>query len=110
VWLSTVAGKDNMDPSKLSLLTDYLVNFMEKSRNAAVLIDGIEYLVTSSDFSRTLKSIDRWTETAMASNTRLILSIDQRSFDAKELAILERNKEVVKPDAAEKWKIIPEPV
>lgn len=110
MWLSTVAGKDNMDPSKLSLLTDYLVNFMEKSRNAAVLIDGIEYLVTSSDFSRTLKSIDRWTETAMASNTRLILSIDQRSFDAKELAILERNKEVVKPDAAEKWKIIPEPV
>jgi len=110
LWLSTVAGKDNMDPSKLSLLTDYLVNFMEKSQNAVVLIDGIEYLVTSSDFSRTLRAIDRWTETAMASNTRLILSIDQRSFDAKELAILERNKEVVKPDAAEKWRIIPEPV
>jgi len=110
LWLSTVAGKDNMDPSKLSLLTDYLVSFMEKSQNAVVLIDGIEYLVTSSDFSRTLKAIDRWSETAMASNTRLILSIDKRSFDAKELAILERNKEVVKPDAAEKWRIIPEPV
>jgi hypothetical protein len=110
LWLSTVAGKDNMDPSKLSLLTDYLVNFMEKSQNAVVLVDGIEYLITSSDFSRTLKAIDRWTETAMASNARLILSIDQRSFDSKELAILERNREVVKPDAAEKWMIIPEPV
>ncbi len=110
VWLSTVAGKDNMDPSKLSLLTDHLVNFMEKSQNAVILIDGIEYLVTSNDFPRTLRAIDRWTETAMASNTRLILSIDQRSFDSKELAILERNREVVKPDAAEKWKIIPEPV
>jgi len=110
LWLSTVAGKDNMDPSKLSLLTDYLVNFMEKSQNAVVLVDGIEYLITSSDFSRTLRAIDRWTETAMASNTRLILSIDQRSFDAKELAILERNREVVKPDAAEKWMIIPERV
>jgi hypothetical protein len=110
LWLSTVAGKDNMDPSKLSLLTDYLVNFMEKSQNAVILIDGIEYLATSSDFSRTLRAIDRWTETAMASSTRLILSIDQRSFDAKEVAILERNREVVKPDAAEKWRIIPEPV
>jgi hypothetical protein len=110
LWLSTVAGKDNMDPSKLSLLTDYLVNFMEKSQNSVVLVDGIEYLVTSSDFSRALKAIDRWTETAMASNARLILSIDQRSFDSKELAILERNREVVKPDAAEKWRIIPEPV
>ena len=110
LWLSTVAGKDNMDPSKLSLLTDYLVNFMEKSQNAVILIDGIEYLATSSDFSRTLRAIDRWTETAMASSTRLILSIDQRSFDAKEVAILERNREVVKPDAADKWRIIPEPV
>lgn len=110
LWLSTVAGKDNMDPSKLSLLTDYLVNFMEKSHNAVVLIDGIEYLATSSDFPRTLRAIDRWTETAMASNTRLILSVDPKSFDAKELAILERNREVVKPDAAEKWMIIPEPV
>jgi len=110
LWLSTVAGKDNMDPSKLSLLTDYLVNFMEKSQNAVILVDGIEYLATSSDFSRTLRAIDRWTETAMASNTRLILSIDKKSFDAKELAILERNREVVKPDAAEKWMIIPEPV
>lgn len=110
LWLSTVAGKDNMDPSKLSLLTDYLVNFMEKSQNAVILIDGIEYLATSSDFSRTLRAIDRWTETAMASSTRLILSIDQRSFDAKEVAILERNKEVVKPDAADTWRIIPEPV
>jgi len=110
LWLSTVAGKDNMDPSKLSLLTDYLVNFMEKSQNAVILIDGIEYLVTSSDFHRTLKAIDRWTETAMASSTRLILSIDQRSFDPKEVAILERNREVVKPDAAQKWMIIPEPV
>jgi two-component system cell cycle response regulator len=110
LWLSTVAGKDNMDPSKLSLLTDYLINFMEKSQNAVILIDGIEYLATSSDFSRTLRAIDRWTETAMASSTRLILSIDQRSFDAKEVAILERNREVVKPDAADKWRIIPEPV
>jgi len=110
LWLSTVAGKDNMDPSKLSLLTDYLVNFMEKSHNAVILIDGIEYLATTNDFPRTLKAIDRWTETAMASNTRIILSVDQRSLEAKELAILERNREVVKPDAAEKWRIIPEPV
>lgn len=110
LWLSTVAGKDNMDPSKLSLLSDYIISFMEKSHNAVVLIDGIEYLVTSNDFSRTLKAIDRWTETAMSTNTRLILSVDKRSFEAKELAILERNREVVKPDAAEKWMIIPEPV
>ncbi|OGS41690.1 MAG: hypothetical protein A3K67_04915 [Euryarchaeota archaeon RBG_16_62_10] len=107
-WLSTVAGKDNMDPAKLSLLTDFLVNFMERSQNGVVLVDGLEYLVTSNDFHRVLRAVDRWTETAMASNSRLIMSVDPKAFDSRELALLERNREVVRPDAAETWRVIPE--
>ena len=110
VWLSTVAGKDNMDPAKLNLLTDLLINFMEKSHNGVVLVDGIEYLITTNDFARVIRAIDRWTESAMTSSSRLIITIDPRSFDQKELALLERNKEVVRPDAPEKWMIIPEPI
>ncbi|HEX9908333.1 MAG TPA: DUF835 domain-containing protein [Thermoplasmata archaeon] len=110
IWLSSLAGRDNMDPGKLSVLTDQLVGFMERSENGVILVDGIEYLVTANDFSRVLKAIDRWTETGMMGSSRLILSIDPRSFDPKELAMLERNKEVVRPDANETWKIIPEPI
>ncbi len=110
IWLSTVAGKDNMDPAKLSLLTDYLVNFMEKSQNGVLLVDGLEYLATSNDFLRLLKSMDRWTETAMTSDSVLIMSVDARSFEPKELALMERNREVVRPDAPESWMIIPERV
>ena len=110
LWLSTVPGKDNMDPGKLSLLTDYLVTFMEKSPNGVVLVDGIEYLVTSNDFPRVLKAIDRWTETAMTSNSRLIMSVDIKAFDSREVAVLERNREVVRPDAAETWRVMPEPI
>jgi hypothetical protein len=108
IWLSSVAGNDNMDPAKLSLLTDNLVNFMEKSQNGVVLVDGLEYLATSNDFARLLKAADRWSETAMTSNSVLIMSIDARSFDPKELAIMERNREVVRPDAPKTWMIIPE--
>ena len=110
IWLSSVAGNDNMDPAKLSLLTDNLVNFMEKSQNGVVLVDGLEYLATSNDFSRLLKAVDRWSETAMTSNSVLIMSVDARSFDPKELAIMERNREVVRPDAPKTWMIIPERV
>lgn len=108
LWLSTVAGPESMDPAKLSLLTDYLVNFMEKSQNGVVLVDGLEYLVTSNDFSRVLKAVDRWTEVAMTSNARLIISVDGRAFDSKELAMLESSRNVVRPDARERWKVIPE--
>ncbi len=97
LWLSTVAGKDNMDPAKISTLTDYLVNFMEKSHNGVVLVDGVEYLVTSNDFQRVLRSVDKWTETAMTSSCRLVVSVDPRAFSDRELALLEKNKEVVRP-------------
>ena len=110
LWLSTVAGKDNMDPAKLNMLTDYIVTFLERSQNGVVLVDGLEYLVTSNDFQRVLKAVDRWTESAMTSNSRLIVSADPRAFEIKELALMERNREVVRPDAREAWKIIPEKI
>lgn len=96
LWLSTVAGKDNLDPAKLSMLTDMLASFMEKSHNGVILVDGIEYLMTSNEFSRVLKAIDRWSEIAMTSSTRLIISLDPRAFDPRELALLEKNTEVVR--------------
>ena len=97
LWLSTVAGKDNMDPAKISLLTDYLVSFMEKSQNGVVLVDGIEYLVTSNDFPKVAKSLDRWVETAMTTACRLVVTVDPRAFSPKELALLEKHKVVVRP-------------
>jgi hypothetical protein len=84
IWLSTVAGKDNIDPAKISLLTDYIVSFMEKSQNGIVLVDGIEYLVTSNDFSKVIKSLDKWAETAMTSACRLVIKVDPRAFSHKE--------------------------
>lgn len=97
IWLSTVAGKDNMDPAKISMLTDYIVSFMERSQNGIVLVDGIEYLVTSNDFGKVVRNLDKWSETAMTSNCRLVITVDPRAFSHKELALLEKHKEVVKP-------------
>ena len=108
VWLSSVAGRDNMDPAKLSMLTDFLVNFMERSHNGVVLVDGLEYLATTNDFPRVLKAVDRWAESAMTSSSRLILSVDPRAFEEREIALLEKNKEVVNPEDHETWRSITE--
>ncbi len=108
LWLSSVPMQDAMDPAKLSILTDYLLKFMESSQNGVVLVDGLEYIMTSNDFQRMLRAVDRWTEAAMVSNTRIVVSVDRNAFDSKELAFLERDKEIVRPDAKESWRIIPE--
>ena len=98
IWLSTIPGKDNMDPSKLGLLTDMIVDFLEKSENGVVLVEGMEYLVTSNDFQKVLRAIDRWSEVVMSRSSRLVMSLDPRAFDPKELALIERNREIVKPE------------
>lgn len=97
VWLSSIPGKDNMDPVKLSLLTDMIVNFLENSDNSIVLVEGIEYLMTANDFPKVLRALDRWSEVVMATSARLVISLDPRAFDEKELALIERNREVVNP-------------
>ena len=99
LWLTTVPGNESIDPAKLSILTDYVLKFMENSENGIVLVDGIEYLISSNDFHRVLKAIEMWTETAMVSATRLILSVDPRAYEKKDLAVLEGNRETMRPDA-----------
>jgi hypothetical protein len=101
LWLTTVPGNESVDPSKLSILTDYVLRFMEESENGIVLIDGIEYLISSNDFHRVLKAIEMWTETAMVSETRLILSVDSRAYEKKDLAVLEGNRVIMRPEATE---------
>ena len=98
IWLSSLPGKDNMDPSKLGLLTDLIIDFLEKSENGVVLVEGLEYLVTANDFQKVLRAIDRWSEVVMSKSSRLVMSIDPRAFDSKEVALLERNREIVKPE------------
>lgn len=98
IWLTSIPGKDNMDPSKLGLLTDIIIDFLEKSVNGVVLVEGLEYLVTSNDFQKVLRAIDRWSEVVMARSSRLVMSLDPRAFDPKELALIERNREIVKPE------------
>ena len=101
IWLTSIPGKENMDPVKLGLLTDMIVDFLEKSENGVVLVEGIEYLMTANDFQRVLRAIDRWSEVVMAHSSRLVLSLDPRAFDVKELALIERNREIVKPEDKE---------
>lgn len=101
LWLSTIPGNESIDPTKLSLLTDRILNYMEKSENGIVMVDGMEYLVTSNDFHRVLKAVEMWTEGTMASATSLILSIDPKAFGEKDLAVLERGREVMRSNSNE---------
>jgi len=95
IWLSTTLGRDYVDPHNLGSLTNIITNFIEKGDRAAILLDGLEYLMINNDFSRVLKFIEFVNEIVMQKRALFLVSIDSRAFDSKELALLERNADVI---------------
>jgi hypothetical protein len=94
VWLSTTLGKDYVDPHNLNSLTNLIANFVADSDKAVILLDGIEYLMMNNDFPRILHFLEYTTEQVAIRRAILLVSIDERAFDAKETALIERNMAV----------------
>ena len=96
IWLTESPGERRIQPTSVAMLTDTLIRFMEGNPNSIVLVDGVEYLMTFNEFNKVLRSLDSLNETAWITRSRLIIAIDPKAFDAKQVAMLERDRIVVK--------------
>jgi hypothetical protein len=99
IWLTESPGERRIPPTSIALLTDTLIRFMEGNPNSIILVDGVEYLLTFNDFYKVLRSLDSLNETTWITKSRLIISVDPRAFDDKQLAMLERDRIVIKGEA-----------
>ena len=91
VWLSTTLGRDYVDPHNLGALTNLIHTFSEGPHRSIVLLDGLEFLMINNDYARVLKFMETLHEIVMQRRNVLIVSVDDRAFDPKEMAFLERN-------------------
>jgi hypothetical protein len=96
IWLTESAGERRIAPTSLAVLTDTMIRFMENNPNSIVLLEGVEYLMTFNDFRRVLRSLDSLNETAWITKARLLITIDPKAFDPKDLAMLERDRKVLR--------------
>ena len=94
-WLATRTGQEVISPTNLGILTHTLVQFVEHNSGGIILLDGIEYLVSNNDFSKVLRTIDQVNDHISQSQAIMIIPVDPRAFDQKELALLERNMEKI---------------
>ncbi len=95
VWLSTTLGKDYMDPHNLNSLSNLIGTFVADGSRAIILLDGLEYLMINNDFQRLLHFLEYGSEQIALHKSVLLLSLDDRAFDPKELALIERNTVVL---------------
>jgi len=96
IWLTESPGERRIPPTSVALLTDTLIRFMEGNPNSIVMVDGVEYLATFNDFGKILKSLDSLNETAWITRSRLIVAVNPHAFEDKQVAMLERDRTVIK--------------
>lgn len=95
IWLSHTPGKDHHNPTSIGTLATFISSFIEKYSKAVCLIDGLEYLVINNGFQQVLKFIELINEQVMQGSSIVIIPISQEAFSSKEMALLERNIELI---------------
>ena len=90
VWLSGVEYKNSADPSDLESLLKMINDFLSGKSESVIFLDGVEYLIVQRSFSVVLRFIAALRETVTASRSRLLIAIDPRALDERELSGLAR--------------------
>ena len=95
IWLSTTLGNDYIDPHNLNALTNAILLHVERGGRAAILLDGLEYLMINNDSARIWKFLEYLHDVVAQAGAILIISIDERTFIPRDLALLERSAVVI---------------
>jgi sugar-specific transcriptional regulator TrmB len=93
-WLTHQAHEH---PSKIQRLDEIMRKvreFIESEEDTVVLLDGLEYLITRYDFARVLKMAHDLNEIVSLYNSRLLIPLDPRTLEERELALLSREMEI----------------
>src|SRR6059036_3585389 len=96
IWLSHTPGEDYHNPTAIGTLAKVIQKFIEDNNGeGVVLLDGLEYLIINNGFLQTLMFVEHVNEFVMQGRSMLILPVSPDALEEKELALLERNVEVV---------------
>lgn len=91
LWLTRSSDyRGKIEPSDLVELSQTMREFISKTENTVVLLDGIEYLITQNNFEEVLRFVQSLNDTFSMSNSMLIMPIDPLTLDEKQLHLLEK--------------------
>ena len=95
LWLSQTPGPESHNPTSIGALATEIQRYVEQNREAVLILDGVEYLVVNNGFSQVLKFMEHVNEMVMRSKAVMIIPVSPNAFDVKEMAMLERNMDVI---------------
>jgi len=95
IWLSTTLGNDYIDPHNLNALTNVILAHVAGGGKSAILLDGLEYLMINNEATRVFKFLEYLNEVVAQTAAILLLSVDERAFEPRDMALLERDATVL---------------
>lgn len=97
IWLTKIERDEVVQDGRryaimngLSGLASEIRSFYGKGKENAVVLEGMEYLITQNDFRSVLRFIQMVNEQAEYSGGYFILSVDRQSVDEKDYRLLEK--------------------
>lgn len=91
VWLTgneNAPGEICIKPDNLPALSSTISRFVGEVNDGLVLLDGIEYLATRTNYETILKFIQFLNDKIMMSNCRVLCCINPRAFDDRQYHLL----------------------
>lgn len=91
IWLSYERDKDFCrEPTNIPLIYSEIKTFLELNKGAIVLISGLEYMVSQTNFIKILKFVQLLNEAAAVHDAIFLLPISPGALNAREVKLLER--------------------
>jgi len=97
VWLTNLVGEGRINPTAIGILMSQVRAFIESQKRTAIIVDGLEYMVSLNTYDRMLQFMHQLRDMVVTNDCVLIVPVDPRTMSEREIALLERNLEVVLP-------------
>ncbi|MBU7010626.1 MAG: PAS domain S-box protein [Theionarchaea archaeon] len=91
LWLSNTQVDNAIDPNDLSKLIFIIEDFTKKSEHSVVLLDGLEYLITQTDFEGVSKFLHELKDMIVLNNALLLVPLHKDALSVREYSVLERD-------------------
>jgi hypothetical protein len=98
IWLTHEKTEEgHINPTDIVELSHTVKEFIKKTSDGVILLDGLEYLITQNDYKDILKFIQSLSDSVAMSSSRLIIPIDPSSLNEQQFHLLKRDMKVLDP-------------
>ena len=90
IWLSSIKGTDRISPGDLTKLHATVVEFMKENEKGVVVLDGIETMITNTDFLKVLHLLQKLRDVVSERHGVLLISIDLDTLSPQDRALFKK--------------------